>query len=137
MSRRQLRELMEEFPASIQERVLDYALRVEEAALDIFENVGRRQLAQSEVDDLVFLAGIRKLWAMIDFQYRTFQAVVTAEEYGLAGLRAGPSIYARGSPDLVAVSLLREDLRRTLMDFGIFQVIQVRNLSDLARRVIE
>jgi hypothetical protein len=136
LSRRQLREAIEDYPYAMRERVLDYALRVEESAQAIFSDVGHENPTQGEIDQLVFVAGLRKLWSMVEFQFRTLQSVVTADQYGVAGLRAGGVVYRRDSSDYLAVRDLRDDLWSILRQGGMLELVRTRRLSDVAAGLI-
>lgn len=52
----------------MQRRVLDYGAFINEAAFDIFGEAGIVQPSESLVDELVFVAGMRKLWSIVEFQ---------------------------------------------------------------------
>src|SRR5262245_6012058 len=120
MSLSALRNTVVELPRVIADQVLGYAESVEQELPSIFAQSGR-QFDHTLADQLVFLAGVKKLHAIVASSYWTLDNSATL----LAGLnvdniRIGEFDYSRGGA-----------LHRTLRDLldNLENVLAVHNLS--------
>ena len=96
MSLLALRNTVVDLPRSIADQVLGYAESVERELPNIFENAGK-QFDHTLADELVFVAGVRKLHAIVASSYWTLDNSATL----LAGIsvdniRVGELDYSRG-----------------------------------------
>src|SRR5690349_7273006 len=99
VSVRTLRTAIDGLPPTLQRRVLDYGTFINEAARDIFAQAGIARPTAREIDELVLVAGMRKLWSLVEFQRNTINAITTARSYGIQGVAARGTIYTSNSRD--------------------------------------
>jgi hypothetical protein len=117
----------------MQRRVLDYGAFINEVALEIFTEAGVAQPTAQEVDELVFVAGMRKLWSLIEFQRNTLNAITSAGSYGIAGVVARGTLYTSNSYEVLAVNALGDQLRSLLEENEVMPLIRLRSLVEVAR----
>jgi hypothetical protein len=135
MSLRTLRTAVADLPAAVQRRVLDYGAFINEAAPDIFTEAGVSRPSANEIDQLVFVAGMRKLWALVEFQRNTINAITTTGSYGVEGVIARGTRYTPNSREVLAVNALGNELRNLLETGEVMPLIQLRSLAEVARAV--
>jgi hypothetical protein len=119
----------------LRESILGYARTIEEAAPAIFESAGI-SYREALSDQLVLVAGIGKLWALVNAQARILDS--TIEILGRrTRLRVGSAVYGRGTDDFRSVVGLRDDFIRFLrlngLEDGFFDRPLAEILLDLSQ----
>jgi hypothetical protein len=127
--------VVQDLPSPIQRRVLDYGAFINEVASEIFTEATISQPTSQELDELVFVAGMRKLWSLIEFQRNTLNAITTAGSYGIGGVVARGTLYTSNSYDVLAVNALGEQLRNLFEASEVMPFIRLRSLVEVARRI--
>jgi len=135
MSLRILRTAVDGLPQALQRRVLDYGAYINEIAPEIFEEAAVTLPTQREVDELVFIAGMRKLWSLVEFQNNTINAITSAAAYGFAGITARGTVLTRGSNEVIAVNAMEAELRSLFEASDLMPLIRLRSLRAVARHI--
>jgi hypothetical protein len=133
VSVRTLRTAIDGLPPALQRRVLDYGTFINEAAPDIFIEAGVTRPTAREVDELVFVAGMRKLWSMVEFQRNTLNAITTAHSYGIQGVVARATLYTANSREVLEVNALGNELRSLFEASELMPLIRMRSIVEVAR----
>ena len=133
MSLRTLRSAIDGLPSALQRRVLDYGAFINEAAPDIFMEAGIAQPTAHEVDELVFVAGMRKLWSLVEFQRNTLNAITSADSYGFGGVVARGTVYTPDSREVLAVNAMGNQLRNILETGNMMPLIRLPSILAVAR----
>lgn len=135
MSLRLLNAAVGELPTNLRQRIIDYGSHVNQAAPEIFANVGVERPTRRQVDRLVLVAGLRKLWAMVEFQRNTINAVVGQRGFDMTGVISRGTLMTRTSDETQAVRETAEDLIRVLEETGMLHMVRLRTLSDVAQEL--
>jgi hypothetical protein len=123
MSRAAFADLIQPLPFRLRDQLYGYALAVEEAANSILRDAGLEPTPPLR-DRLVFAAGVRQLWAIVDGQYSVLdRSLRWLADYQVGGLFVGGARYTRQGEDFAEIRRLRNSLRRILMDVGMGEVI--------------
>lgn len=106
MSVERVAEIASLLPPKLREDVLGYARSVRSALPEIFREVGLAEDARLG-DQLVFLAGIRKLHAAASAAFWVLDnSLASLREANVLHVRMGSRVYWRGSPEWVQLSEL-------------------------------
>jgi hypothetical protein len=135
VSLRLLNAAVGELPTNLRQRIIDYGSHVNQAAPEIFANVGVERPTRRQVDRLVLVAGLRKLWAMVEFQRNTINAVVGQRGFDMTGVISRGTLMTRTSDETQAVRETAEDLIRVLEETGMLHMVRLRTLSDVAQEL--
>jgi hypothetical protein len=130
-----LRYVIEELPASLQQRVIDYGSYINEAARDIYADVGVEQPSRRAVDRLVMVAGLRKFWSMLEFQRNTLNAILDQRWFDMNGVVARGTYITRNSEEVQAVNAMRDDLQAVLEQADVMHMVRMSSLTDIAREL--
>lgn len=119
---------------------LSYALRIElEEYVESIDPVLPVIFAEAQVEEtlenvnaFLFAAGVRRLWALVDSQFRILESALTlAARNGLGAFQFGSTIYSRSSPAYFEIKSLREALRGRLQSAGLSSILQARTLAEM------
>ena len=122
MSKAKVEELIEELPNSIKEQVLSYVKSVDDASIEIFKSSGIKY-SKKLSDQLIFIAGIKKVFSMVDSIYWLIEnSNSMLERNDMNSIRIGSTDLSRESQFYRELSNLRNEL---------VEVLNENNLSDL------
>ena len=130
-----LKEAIEGIPYSLSEQVLSYSRSVSVALPDIFSEAG---VAYSPdiVDQVVFLAGIRKLFSIIDSAYWVIDnASAILSKQDMHRIRVGSTNLSRGADYHYSVEQLRKNLITVLEDNNIYKYIADQSFVSIVREL--
>jgi hypothetical protein len=125
MSLRILAETISDLPYGLSEQVLSYARSLEVAAPEIFREAGvsaNRELIES----LVFIAGLRKLYSIVDSNYWVLDntgAILEREQVQFS-VRVGSADLSRGSEYHHSLVTVRRELIELLSEHQLLQFVQ-------------
>jgi hypothetical protein len=135
MSIERIREFAEELPPALREDVLGYARSARDGLPEIFREAHVPQDKRLG-DDLVFLAGIKKLYAIcsgmfsiLDTSLQLLQKTDTYE------VRLGSTTVSRNSPELKRLHDLLSDLEAVLAAQGLDTMVRMTSYADIPRRL--
>jgi hypothetical protein len=135
MSIERIRDFAEELPVALREDVLGYARSVRDALPDIFREAHVPQ-DQRLGDELVFLAGIKKLYAICSGTFwildTSLQSLEQTETYEV---RLGSTTVSRGSPEWKRLHDLLSDLETVLVAQGLDKMVHMTSYADILRRL--
>ena len=133
MSIRSLKEAIEGIPYSLSDQVLSYSRSVSVALPEIFDEAGvayNRDIA----DQVVFLAGVRKLFSIIDSAYWVIDnASAILEKNDMHRIRVGGTNLSRGADYHYSVEQLRKNLIALLEDNNIYRYIADQSYVEIVR----
>lgn len=111
MSIRTLSEVISDLPYSLQEQVLSYARSVEVAAPDIVRESGVRA-THVHTDALIFIAGLRKLYSIVDSNYWVLDntGALLERQHAQFSVRVGGADLSRDSQYHRSLVVLRREL---------------------------
>jgi hypothetical protein len=120
------------------DQILGFATFVEEAADDLLEAAGVQAITELLIDQLVYAAGVWRLWQSINSQVSLLNNSLTLmAASGVDGVRLGGTTYTRNSQQYVMLTALRDDLRRVLRDSGLQFIPNSATLTELVRGVVQ
>lgn len=130
MSIQQVRSMIEFLPRSLGEQVVSYAESVDRALPEIFKEAGTTY-KKSVADQIVFLAGIKKIEWLVSSSYWTLEnSGKLLQELDVNRIRIGGSDVSRGSQIYMQLQSLSKELEKVLAENGISDHIR-KPLPDL------
>lgn len=130
-----LTQITDDLPAAIASDILGYARSVQAALPDIFRDA-RMRADTSIGDQLVFLAGMKKLESLVSSQFWTLENSLHAmAESGVEGVRVGPRTLSRGSDYHERLREMLLDLEQILAEAGLTELLAERSYSQIARQL--
>jgi hypothetical protein len=135
MSRQAFGDIIDALPFGLRDQLDGYVSAVESVADDIIREAGLEP-SQAIRDQLVFAAGVRRLWAMVDGQWAVLDTSLRfLRESRVNGMRVGSALYGPESRDFVEVQRLRRQLSEELQQLQLQDAVLMDDLSDLAQWV--
>lgn len=135
MSLERVQELVQELPPRLRDDVVAYARSVESAAPDIFREA-RIAFDPRLADQLVFLAGVKKLYAICSGTYwildNSLHSLQKAETYEV---KIGSLRISRGSKEYGQFQALLGDLDEILMKQELYELVQVSSYVETLHRL--
>lgn len=123
-------------PYSLKDQVLGFATFVEDSADDLLESAGVTEISDSLIDELVFAAGMWRLWKSVNAQISLLDSSLTLlAASGVSEVRMGTTSYTRSSPVYGLLTTLRDDFRNSFRDGSQF-IISSSSLTELVRNVV-
>lgn len=120
------------------DQIIGFATFVEDAADDLLEAAGVQTINERLVDQLVYAAGVWRLWQSINSQVSLLNNSLTLmAASGVDGVRLGSTTYTRNSQQYVMLTGLRDDLRTVLRDNGLQFIPSSATLAELVRGVVQ
>lgn len=137
MSRTRLLAALEALPRGLADQLDTYMRFIEEVAPSIFDDTAV-PFDLVLRDQLVFLAGVRRLWALVNSQYRMLdESLDMLRATDIDAVRVGSSLFGRNTGDYVALRELRMSLRNELRRLDILPFIDAPTVSDILLRLAE
>jgi hypothetical protein len=123
MSLKELQETIRGIPSTLETQVIGYAKSVNDVLPEIFEGAGRS--FDSEIgDQLVFLAGIKKLHGIVASTYWTLDnSGRILEDLEVSTIRAGALDLSLGGKIHAQLKSLLDNLEKALEEAGIQQYL--------------
>ena len=118
MSLRYVNSFASELPYSLREQVVDYARSVDQASSEIFKEA-EMELTEELRDQLVLVAGVRKLYAICSTSYWLLYNSTTLLGNGDAGIRVGGTTFSRDGGQFLKLSILLRELETVLHEQGL------------------
>lgn len=118
MSLRYVNSFASELPYSLREQVVDYARSVDQASSEIFKEA-EMELTEELRDQLVLVAGVRKLYAICSTSYWLLYNSTTLLGNGDAGIRVGGTTFSRDGGQFLKLSILLRELETVLHGQGL------------------
>jgi hypothetical protein len=135
LSRQALNEVLSELPYRLRERVDGYVGAVIAEAPSIFAEADA-PMSKGLVDRLTFIAGVRKLWAIVDADaWLLTGAVRLVEGHDVSAISVGSTHYHRGSTTYETIITLRDTLQGQLIELGVMDYVQERSLVEVVRKL--
>lgn len=135
MSIERIEGLMAEFPQNLRDPVIGYARSVRAALPDIFREA---DLSLDPVvgDEIVFIAGVRKLYALVSSTFWTLhKALSNLDARNITRVRIGGRGYAFDSPEYQRLRVLYDSFRTLLDDEDLLRFMSGVNYATVLRIV--
>ncbi len=117
--------MIEGLPKGLSDQVIGYAESVERALPEIFRDAGR-QYNSTIADQLVFLAGVRKLHSIVVSSYWILDnSAALLKELSTDQIRVGHTDYSRGGVFYQDLAGLLDLLEKVLIKHNISQYLNV------------
>jgi hypothetical protein len=107
-----------ELPYTLREQVLDYARSVDQASHDISQEA-EIELTEELRDQLVLVAGVRKLYAICSSSYWLLYNSTKLLGNGAAGIRVGGTTFSPEGGQFQRLSILLQGLEMVLAEQGL------------------
>jgi hypothetical protein len=138
MSFEELMSVTNDLPYTLQDQIRGFATFVEDAADDLLEAVGARDIHETIVNQLVYAAGVWRLWQSINGLISLLSNSLTSlADTRVDGFQLGDTIYSTQSPEYAMLTNLRDDLRQVLRTSGFEFVLSSASLTELTRAVVQ
>lgn len=135
MSKAALNEILRPLPWALREHVDEYIRAVVELAPGLFEEA-EVPMTSRAYDHFIFLAGIRKLWHLVDAQYVLLDGALSlVQGHGVERLTMGRTPYSRESESYLVLRRLRNEMYRELVRLQIYPLVNAESLAELAHHV--
>src|SRR5437016_3333672 len=132
MSFDELVSVTEDLSYAHRDQILGFATFVEDAADDLLEAAGVQNVSIQLIDQLVYAAGVWRLWQSINSQVSLLSnSLALMAASGVNGVRLGGTTYTRDSQQYLMLTGLRDDLRRVLRDNGLQFIASSASLPEL------
>jgi hypothetical protein len=133
MSIERIEVLVAEFPQSFRDPVVGYAKSVKAALPEIFREADLRPDHALE-DEVVFIAGIRKLYAIVSSTFWTLQkALSKLSDRDIPRVRIGGRAYSFDSPEYRQLQTLYDSLHDLLEEDNLLRFMRGMNYAALLR----
>lgn len=131
MSIRRLSSILEPAPPQLREQIIGYARSVDAAAADIFEDADV-PFDEELAEDLVLLAGLRRLWSIVDGQYWIVaNSLHLLSDHNISEVGVGGSIYGYGTRSFQQIRDLRDQFQRLLRELNVLRLVEAGSPADL------
>lgn len=125
MSMSALQGMIVGLPRSLSDQVLGYAESVERVLPEIFRDAGKA-FDNNIADQMVFLAGVKKLYSVVALSYWTLDNSATLlQKLNADKIRIGRTDYSHGSAFHQNLSELLETMEKVLRKHDIFQYVNL------------
>jgi hypothetical protein len=135
MSLERVQQFVQELPPRLREDVISYARSVDRSAPDIFREA-RMSFDQQLSTRLVFLAGIKKLYAICSGTYwildNSLHSLQQSETYEV---KIGSIRISRGSREYAQLQALLGDLEELLMKQELYELVQISSYVETLHRL--
>ena len=133
MSIQAIEKLVGGFPAALRDPVLGYALSVKGALPDIFREA-RIEPDPEIADQVVFIAGVRKLYAMVSSTFWTLnKALRQLNTRDVPAVRIGGRAYSLDSIEYRRIEALYDSLRTRLEEEEILRFMRTISYANLVQ----
>jgi hypothetical protein len=137
MSIERVQSLLGEFPTNLSDPVIGYAESVRAALPDILHEAG---VSPDQVleDEIVYIAGIRKLYGIVSSTFWTLQkALAKLDQREIPTVRVGGHRYSFQSPEYRRLELLHGSLRLLLEEENLMRFMQQTNYAGIVRALAD
>lgn len=136
MSIRALHEVFDDLPHTLFEQVISYARAIEDATPEIFKDAGikpNRELANT----LVFIAGIRKLFSIVNSNYWIVDNVgaILANQQEIYSVRVGNTDLSRGGTYHQSLNNITTEFTELLTEHKLVQYVSNVPYADILRDI--
>lgn len=132
-----LKEILYELPSVMREEIEGYIQSIESNVPSIFEEIGVKHPSDEFVEQLIFYAGIRRIWTLLSTVYWTIDnSLVLMRNYDVTSIRVGTTIYGKKTEYYLRVSQLFQDFDTLLSQLGLKDIIDARNLTEVAILIV-
>jgi hypothetical protein len=132
-----LNETISALPWALRDQVETYTRSVDDAVPEIFAEA-EIELTPARRDQIIFIAGVRKLWHLVDAQYELLTSSLSlVRGYGVGELQTGGRTYSQESASLDALRGLRNGLYAELIRLEVFNLVNTASLGDVAVRLAD
>lgn len=136
MSFKSLSTAIADMPSGMRESVLNYARAVQYAAPDIFRDAGR-SYTKDVADQLVFLAGVKKLFSILDSTYWMLDnSSAILSRHNVDHIKVGSSSLAQGSDEHQKLNEMREIMIDILKQHKIYELVRERSYSNIIKELL-
>ncbi len=137
MSLNSLTRAIDGMPSGMADTVVSYARSVESALPDIFRDA-RRKYRKDIADQIVFLAGVKKLFSIIDSTYWMLDnSSVILERQQISAIKVGSSDLSRNGEDYYLLRELRQSLVNVLSEQRIYHLVSERSYSNIIEQLMD
>jgi hypothetical protein len=92
-----LSQLIEALPYNLREQIDGYVASIEAVGVEIFQE-SKIRYSQEALDRLLFFAGLRRLWTLLDTQYWVMDNSLTLlKQHDVSAVSLGSTDYGRNS----------------------------------------
>ena len=131
-----LTRTVESLPSALKDQVLGYARSVGAAAPQIFQDAGVN-ISSKAAGRLVYLAGIRKLYSIIESSHWILDnAGAILERQNLYRIQVGGSDFSRNGEYHRELKTLKREFDRLLHEQGLGEYLEIRCDAELARAIV-
>ena len=136
MSVRALSDAIKDLPYSLAEQVLSYARSMDIAAPEIFKDAGIA-FSREVADTLVFIAGLRKLFSIIDSNYWMIDNAgeILEQQQDQFAVRVGAADLSRGGTYHQSLATVRRELVELLSEHQLLQFVQNASYVEVVREL--
>jgi hypothetical protein len=137
MSIRLVQQWTARLPYALREQVVGYARSVEQALPEI-QDEAKVELASSDRDLVVFLAGLRKLYSLVSSSYWTVEnAGEILTRHGAGAARSGNTYYSRDSELFVGLRQALDEMQTLLREHAIEEELLLTSYTDLVKWIAD
>ena len=137
MSSKQLNRILEILPNVLAEQVNSYARAVEDALPDIFKDV-QVKFEPKISEQVVFLAGLRKLYSVITSNYWVLDnSAKILEGQGILDIRIGSSSFSRGSEYHYNLQEMMKELSEIFSKYQVMDLIYEKSYKEIIRELAD
>ena len=137
MSLNSLTRAIAGMPSGMADSIVSYARSVEVALPDIFRDA-QRKYRKDIADQIVFLAGVKKLFSIIDSTYWMLDnSSAILERQEISVIKVGSSDLSRSGEDYHLLKNLRQSLVEILSEQRIYHLVSERSYSNIIKQLMD
>ncbi|WP_338825148.1 hypothetical protein MHOCP_07020 [Moorella humiferrea] len=132
-----LKEILYELPSVMREEIEGYIQSIESNAPSIFEEIEVKHPSEDLVEQLIFYAGIRRIWTLLSTVYWTIDnSLVLMRNYDVTSIRVGTTIYGKKTEYYLRLRQLFQDFNTLLSQLGLKEIVDASNLIEIATLIV-
>ncbi|MEQ8690197.1 MAG: hypothetical protein RIC89_05085 [Pseudomonadales bacterium] len=138
MSLHALEEVLSDLPYALREQVFGYARSIDVVSEEICRNAGV-QPSSKLLDQLVFVAGLRKLFSIVDSNYWIIDnaGALLSQTADVGQVRIGSTDFSRRGQYHLALEQMRRDFLSLLDENSISEFVVESDYQEIARMLAD
>ena|SRR5213075_3372347 len=138
MSMKALSDAIDPLPYALSEQVLSYARALELAAPEIFADAGVKR-TRERTDALVFVAGLRKLFSIVDANYWVVDnaSAILSRQGDQYAVRVGGADLSRGGTYHESLGRMLADFQQLLVEQNLLRYVRDISYADVVREMAD
>ena len=135
MEKEDINNFLKTLPRTFSYQIDGYINSIENVSEDIFLEA-KIEYDFNLLNDLLYFAAIKKVWALINSQYWTIKnALSILGKNRITEINIGSSYYTKDSQDFLEIEEFRSDFLNLITELELNEILDSKNMSELLRLI--